>query len=80
MIRQGGRRGKYWGSLVCDAHSAPSRQPLQEATRRGHEVICSIAPSLAPSALPPTPPQLVGVGFNRRCRLGPAPSRPARTG
>ena len=55
MIRQGGRRGKYWGSLVCDAHSAPSRQPLQEATRRGHEVLCSIAPSLAPFALPPTP-------------------------
>lgn len=80
MIRQGGRRGKDWGSLVRDAHSAPSLQPVREATRRGHEVICSIAPRLAPSARPPTPPQLVRVGFNRRCRLGPAPSRPARTG
>ena len=56
MIRQGGRRGKDWGSLVRDAHSAPSLQPVREATRRGHEVICSIAPRLAPSALPPPHP------------------------
>lgn len=55
MIRQAGRRGKDWGSLVRDAHSAPSRQPVREATRRGQEVICSMAPSLAPSALPPHP-------------------------
>lgn len=52
MIRQGGRRGKDWGSLVRDAHSAPSLQPVREAAV-ATRLFAQLLPGLL---LPPFPP------------------------